>query len=758
MKRSLQLAILLCSASGISFPAQAQAQAQEGQKPDETAQGAQASNEIIVTAQRKSESLQRVPIAVTALSGSSMRETGVTDLIGVAARVPSLNMGQQMGGAKITIRGIGLDTLAPGAEAPVAYYQDGVFLARTSASLIGFFDVDRVEVLRGPQGTLYGRNATGGAINVLTRDPTNSLDGYFVLTGGTYNMFASEGAIGGPITDGVEARIAFRTSDHDGYGKNLFTGKDIDTQHERAVRAKLKFEPATGLTILLTADYEHAKDTLGINWHYLGQGGVDPSPTGVLLGGVLTTRIRDISSEIDPLRQVEAWGLDGTVSYDLGFATMKSTVAYRRTKSRARMDLDMTSFPLFSPMDIRDNARQLVVETQLNGSFGGTEWLVGATHFQEKDNGSVKAAVFNGTFVSEGLYTGSQIKTNAQAVFAEVTHHVSTALSATIGGRYSTERKRVIDQQSLDLFTPASFPLQPVYSPLAFVAIECSNSVQTLPICVPSKRWNSFTPKFGLKYQANAATLIYLSATKGFRSGGYSLGAVQAPVNPETVWSYEVGLKARFLEGALQTNLAAFYYDYSDLQVTKAQGTQTILENAATARVKGIEAEIVARPLGELQLDISGAYLDARFRKYVSADPARPAGDGTTLDKGLPAFDLAGNRLPQAPEISFLSGAQYTFHEAIGNFTLRGEAAYTSRVYFSAFNRTELSEAKHTRINAYINFASADRKWTASLIGRNLTNKVAPTNSFVTTALVGSIIAANIERPRTIELSVGRKF
>lgn len=754
MKRSMQLAILLCSTTGISF----QVHAQESNATAANADDAQASGDIIVTAQRKSESLQRVPLAVTALGGDALQKVGATGLADIAARVPSLNLGQQYGGAKITIRGIGLDSLAVGAEAPIAYHQDGVFIQRTAAGMISLFDVDRLEVLRGPQGTLYGRNATGGALNVITRDPTSSLDGYIRLTGGTYGLFASEGAISGPITEGVNARISFRTSDHSGFGTNLVTGHDIDNQKERAVRGKIEFRPTERLRILLAADYANANDRLGVAWHYLGQGGSNPLPTGVLLGGTLTTRIRDVSSEVDPLRKIEAWGTSAALTYDLDFAVLKSITAYRRTKSQARMDLDGTSFQLFSPMTAQEDGRQFSQEFQLTGTAGNTDWLVGLFHFNEKDVGSVSSPIFNGTFVSQGYYAGSQISTNAQAIFGQITQRFGGGLSATVGARYSTERKSVIDQQAIDLFTPASSPYRANYNPGAFIAIECSAAVQTLAVCNPAKRWNAFTPKFGVEYQVTPTTLLYASATKGFRSGTYSLGAVQAPVNPETVWSYEAGIKSRLVGDALRMNLAGFYYDYTNLQVTKAAGTQTVLENAATARIRGLEAEIIAKPIPQFQLDLTGSYLNAKFTKYVSADPARPAGDGITLDNGVPAFNLAGNRLPQAPELSFLAGAQYTIESSLGSFTLRGEIAHTSRVYFSAFNRPEVSEARHDRINAYLNFATPDNKWTLSVVGRNLTNKVAPTNAYVTTDLVGYIINANIEQPRTVEVTVGLNF
>jgi iron complex outermembrane receptor protein len=723
------------------------------------------SDEIVITAQRREESLQRVPIAVTAISGKALDNLGVTDLAGLADRIPSVNLGQQIGGAKITIRGIGIDTLAPGAEAPIAYHVDGVFVQRTAASQASFFDIARVEVLRGPQGTLYGRNATGGAINVISNTPTDHLDGYLLLSGGNYGLYGSQGAISGPIANGIQARFAFRTLDRNGYGKNIVTGHDIDDQHEKAVRGIIDIEPFDRLKIELAGDYTHANDHAS-GYHYLGQGGPVPLPLGVIFGGFTAPNFRDMAADHDPQRKIDAWGLRGTATYDLGFATFRSITAWRSTKYLSTVDLDNTSFQLFSPLGIHEHGKQFSQEFQLVGDAHNLNWLLGLYHFNENDPAYVASPVWNGfifppavAYVAQGFFSGSFIHTRAEAIFGQATYHFTDKLSATVGGRWSTEQKRVIDQQSFDILTPAPDPDDPFkerFNPAA--GIECSDQVQSLPTCVPKKRWSAFTPRFAIEYQATPSTMLYASASKGFRSGTYSLGAVQAPVDPEFVWAYEAGVKSRLFDNALRANLAGFYYDYSDLQVTKAEGTNTVVENAATARVYGLEAELTARPIENLQFDLTGSYLNAKFTEFVSSDPARPNGDGHTFINGQPAFDLAGNTLPQAPRLSFLAGAQYDVPSSIGNISLRGEVSHASTIYFSAFNRPEVSVGPQTRFNAYLNWESLDHHWTAALIGRNLTNKVRATNAYVSTALTGYVINANIEPPRTVQLTVGYHF
>lgn len=717
-------------------------------------------DEIVVTAQKKSESIEKVPLAVSAFGANQLQKSGVTDLSSLAAMAPDVNMGEQNGGARLTIRGIGLQENGPGSEdSPVAYNQDGVYIARTAAAMMGFFDLNDVEILRGPQGTLYGRNATGGAVNVNTMDPTDTFGGYVRLTAGTYAHVGTEGAIGGAITDDINGRIAFRTNDHDGYGTNITTGDPIDTQHERAVRLKLEFLPADGLRILWSADYATANDSYGVAWHDIGYEGTQPVPTGVLLGGTVATSIRNVANEYDPLRQVDAWGTGATVTYKLGFGELKSITAYRDTSIHTRNDVDGTSFPLFSPETEIENGRQISEELQLAGKTDRIDWLIGLYYYRERLYAINSIPFYNGTYLSEGYFAGSDLDTDAEAAFSQITYHLTDAWSVTLGVRESTERKSVDNQNSFNTATPAgSFPYSPTFN-IAYGG-ECSQAVQTDPAtCVPSKRWSAFTPKFGIQYQAAENVLVYTSATKGFRSGTYSLGNVdQGPVNPETVWSYETGLKAKFFDNRLTSNLALFDYDYSNLQVTKNEGTLLVLENAASARVKGFEAELVGKPTDQIRLDFSGSYLDARFTNYVSSDPNRPDGDGTTFINGIPAFNLKGNYLPQSPKVSFLAGAEYSFDESIGSFTPRIEVTYSSRIYFDAFNTAEMSVGERTRYNASFNYLAPDGKWTASLVGRNLTNKVQATNAYVATSLVGSIINADIEPPRTIDLSVGYKF
>ena len=266
--------------------------------------------DIVVTAQRRSESLQKVPLAITAVTAADLERSGIRDLQGIVSSVPNLNLGQQLGMAKIALRGVGVENISSGAEGSIAFHLNGVFLSRSITALASFFDVQQVEVLRGPQGTLYGRNATGGAINITTREPTQDPSGYFNITGGNYGRVTAEGAVGGAIVPDVLAvRVAFQTNNRNGFGENIVTGTDVDDLNTRAIRGSLLFTPTARLSIDLKADYFHERDRAG-GYHYLGNAGfsapgVPIIPVGLRVGGTVPTNVRDVSNDADPTNFLE---------------------------------------------------------------------------------------------------------------------------------------------------------------------------------------------------------------------------------------------------------------------------------------------------------------------------------------------------------------------------------------------------------------------------------------------------------------------
>ncbi|WP_374410362.1 TonB-dependent receptor [Novosphingobium colocasiae] len=743
--------------------------------------------DIIVTAQKRSESVQKTPLAITAIGGDALRISGVSNVTSIVQSVPSLQLGKFYGVANVTLRGIALSALNAGVESPVAFHVDGVYFGRPAAVLSSFYDVQRVEVLRGAQGTLYGRNATGGSINIITADPTSEFSGFAQATYGNYNHLAVEAAISGPLADKVQFRIAGRWDSHDGYGINEFTGRKIDDNHERAIRGKLKFEPADNLTILLEGDYAKANSNGAIHLQGTVAGGpvwgtlanIGPTPW---TPGTIASNIRNVSQDTDPVLNSEFWGLASTISLELGSVTLRSISSYRKSKSLSVGDIDLTSSPLVSPFGLSDDAEQYSQELQVVGQTERSNWIVGGYYYHEKDQGREVSAFSNvflplfgaplpadGVYNTAGLYTGTFVKTDAYAIFGQYTYKFFDKLSVTLGGRYSIETKEQLNQNNFDLGT--RFDYSKLFSTPPTVTIQCGVGVPTIGYsaavpCQPKKTFKAFTPKIGIDFQASPDVLLYASYSKGFKSGTFNLGAAQAPVKPEKLDDFELGIKSTLLNGLLRANLAGFYYNYKDVQVFNGLPTTTFLENAASARIYGLEAEIVAKPVPPLQFDLTGSWLHTGYRNYKAYDQLRPAGDGVTQvpDTSAPGtfvsgFNLDGNHLPQAPEFSGRVGAAYTLFSGSGDFTLRGEAVYTSKVYITQFNTCPVGcVAGHTRFNASLNWVSSDGRLTASLNGKNLANKVLLTSGFAGTPLVGGLISGYLEPPRTVDFTVGYKF
>lgn len=715
---------------------------------------AYAVEDIVVTAQKREQRLQDVPVAVTAISGSELARTGINNVENLQAVVPNFSLGQSGGVARVTLRGIGLANISTGAEGSIAFHVNNVFISRGAAAFGSFYDLERIEVLRGPQGTLFGRNATGGSINVITRKPTSEFSGYGQATIGNYDRLAFEGAVGGPIVgDVVLARLAFQTEDRSGYGKNIVTGRDIDDANQRSIRGSLELRPSERMTIDIVADL-HEEHDRAFGFHYFGPGAEDlqgnvVTPIGLLLGGITAPDPRDLASDTDPRNDRKFWGVLVDARYDLGFSELRSISSYRKTRYRTESDLDGTSVAFTSPWVQFENARQVSQELQLVGDSADWTWLGGLFYFHEKLDGNLLFPI-NDVFIGgpgvlrQGLAAGGMLKTDAAAAFGQVSYKLTPTLKLTVGGRYSWEKKSVDEKFAFDLFRPYD-RLNPV---IPFIRRT------------DDKSFSSFTPRVALDYQPNPDLLLYASWSKGFKSGTYNLGGVQAPLSPEKVQAFEGGIKSTFADRRIQANIAGFYYEYTDLQVGKVINNLIALENAATATIYGAELEIHARPVDSLRADLSFSYLNAKFDEYISADNFRPAGDGVTVDPvtGAPAFNLAGNTVPQAPEFTIFAGAEYLMEVPFGTFSLRGEVLWTDRVYFSAFNRTNVSQPSRTILNAFLNFADDAERWNFSIYGKNLSNKTYATDMIVSVVEAGGPINGSVGEPRTYGMSVRYNF
>ncbi|WP_192876297.1 TonB-dependent receptor [Rhizorhabdus dicambivorans] len=691
--------------------------------------------DIVVTAQKRSESIQKVPISLAAISGEGLAEKQVNNVDALAATVPGLTFGYYGGNARIAIRGVGFDSIGQGTEGRVTYHVDGIYFARPSSTSGTFFDVERIEVLRGPQGTLYGRNATGGSINVITRAPTDTLEGYGRVTLGNYATVITEGAVSGPLSDTVSARIAFMTNNHDGYGKNIITGTDIDDARNQSVRASLSFKPSESFKLDLTADYARRNDHNN-GLHYFGQSNPAVPLAGRRFGGIVATDVRDISSEFDPRNKAEFAGGRANMEFDFGAVTFRSITGYRYADSQNVVDIDLTNIAL-GPTDFHETGKEFTQELQLTGTLGDSKWIVGGYFFDEKIKGGgiipFNALNLGGPNLQlQGYEAFSDLHTRAYAAFGQIDIAVSDKLTFTLGGRYGWERQNINTWLQLDFSRP--------YSP--------NNPPIKLFTVIDSKSWDAFTPKAGVQYQFAPSFMGYATVSKGFKSGGYNGGSTQPPFNPETVWAYEAGVKAS-LPGGGRFNLSGFYYDYRNMQVSITEATTITIENAASSTLYGGEVEVNYPLTDQFWLDFSGAYLYSKFNDYTSEDPSFPLN---------PPRDLNGNRLVQAPRFSIVAGAEYRTDLSFGSMTLRGEVNWVGKTYFTAYNNETDAQPRYAKANAYLNIESSDKKWVGSLFMKNITNKNVRTSGVVTAALFGSPSVGSLQPPRTFGGSVQFNF
>lgn len=690
--------------------------------------------DIVVTAEKRESSVQRTALAITAVGGENLRAQGISSVETLAPSLPNVNFGKNVGFARIAIRGVGLDTTVIGQEGRVAYHSDGIYISRPTAAIATFFDVNRVEVVRGPQGTLYGRNATAGAINVITNDPEAGFHGYAKLTAGNYGLVQSESAVTAG-DDRFAFRVAEQTVDRGGYGRNLALGQDIDDEHSFAFRAKVRFAPSSAFDIIVSADYAHEKDGAFV-YHYIGAGSPGLLPLGQLLGGTTPSNPRDTQSDVPQYNLREFYGFGTNANLDLGFAKLTSITGYRNSYTTYATDADGSS-TVTEAFRILERSHQFSQELRLAGDVGPMKYLLGGYYFSEDIFGYNAFAPIRRPTPPYGFAQGVDFRgtttTRASAVFGQLSYEILRGLTLTAGARYSHEIKGIDHRGMQDLATPYNPNVPFVYTQFQ-VAKETENSV---------------TPRFGIEYRAAPDILLYATYAKGFKSGGYNNNAFGDPLLPEKLTDYEGGIKAEFLQHKLRTNLAGFIYDYTNLQLQKVVGSAAIPINAGRAVVKGVEAEVAVRPARSLELSANAAYLYSVIHDFATSDSARPT---------LGVINIDGNRLPQSPRYTVNLAAAYTVGSSVGDFTLRGEAAFTDMVYFSFYNRPEVSQGAFSKFNAFLNFAGDRRKWTASLFVRNIGNRRTISSAQVSAGFSRFPIVGAYDPPRTFGGSIGYRF
>lgn len=705
------------------------------------AQAADASpviEELVVTAEKREQNLQEVPVAISAFSGERIERTGARSIVDIQFLAAGLNFGQERaGGLRTSIRGISSNV---GVESGVATHLDGVYLVNRFDQTGAFLDVARVEVLRGPQGTLYGRNATGGAINIITRDPTRDAEAGAQVTVGNYSLIETQGFVSGPIFgEKVRGRLAFKTSDLPGYGSNRYDGTRVNGANSISGRGKLDFDVSETLLVQASADYTRLQSTYADEVSRI----FPTVPLGPENRGFSIATGYDSNRNRPNEQDITAYGGRINIRWELGAVTLTSLTGHRRLASDGAIDIDA------SPDDNgyfkinRSRNSELTQEFNLasNGE-GPLRWIVGAYYMDNEARGyrdvpvpSLRTEIFSNLI---------SYRTKAYALFGQATYEFTPALSLTAGGRYSDEKNRDLETRQL-LGAPMTTLRQ-------------------------GNGFSSFTPKVTLQWKASEDVNLYATYAKGFKSGGFNPGNNDpSSFSPEKVTNYEAGLKSLLLDRALMLNLAAFYMDYDDLQVSTLiiipPGTPaTRVVNAAKARIKGIEADFRARFGDHLSLDGNVSYLDAKYRDFAGAsDGIGP----TTFPFDLPlaprARSASGNRMVAAPKFSTNIGADYRFAD-VGGWTpvLRGEYSYQSRIYYTPFeNLRGVSQKPAGVVNARLEFRNEENDWSLAFWGRNLTDERIISNQLEANDganATGLFRSTTYRPPRTYGVTIGKAF
>lgn len=676
--------------------------------------------EVVVTATKTGETrIQDTPIAISAYGGEDLNRLGVVDIRGLSEMTPNLAVSENTGFSQVFIRGIGSNNVFAGSDPSSTIHMDGVYLARPSTYFTNLFDVERIEVLRGPQGTLYGRNSVGGTINVVSRKPHDELMGKAEIGYGNYEWVQGKLYINTPLADNLYASFASVYSDRDAYVKNVNpSGNDIDDDQTKAVRAQLRWNPGR-VDAILRADYSRSEGAI-MGFSKLFE------PRGSQLTDSLLGDYRRVANNVPHEHFRRAWGVAADVNVELrDNLDLKSLTAYRKSRMYGSFDTDASDLDL-QRSRINEYQDQFSQEFNLTGHFGPLTMIAGAFYFRETiDYPLVVENRVPGTAVTSFPH----VSTESFALFQQSDLAISDQFKATFGLRYTEEEKDFSQHHFIRSLTTGL--------PVSAVTIYDSEG-----------KYKAWTPKFGLEWQPMEDLMFYASASRGFKSGGFinsSANPAQG-FGPEKLWAYEGGVKSQWLDRRLTLNLSAFYYDYTDLQVNffLAPGV-TDIRNAAEAKVKGVEFEFVLHPFETTRIQGSASLLDATYDSFPSA-PRRGNRE---------VFDASGAYLNNSPKHLVAMSVEQQLPN-IGDIetSIRVDGSWNGRRYFTPENNLLESQGSYFLLNASLEMR-VNEDVTITVWGRNLTDKDYVTG---TASFASLLVAGRVAPPRTYGLKVGYNF
>jgi iron complex outermembrane receptor protein len=787
--RKFLAATAMTSLSFIAIPAFAQ---------DSTAQGATSDTgigEIVVTAQKRSENIQNVPIAISAVGSQFLESRGITSIDGLGAIAPNVKFERAPSNktiSQISIRGSVTINPAVTWEPAVGLYLNGVYIAKAQGSIFDVADLERVEILRGPQGTLYGRNALAGAVNLVPKMPSGQLGFKGEVSYGNYNAWKGKAVLDLPSFGPFSLKLSGQIQKRDGFIKvvpnpypqaflagpnSVNRTNDVDG---KSGMVQLRFHPEGSD---FTADYmfDYSKfdqrpdyaQLVRVNRNGDPRDIFDPNSVSYPFAGAFfplnlydrADRQSTASLDANPLyEKSRTYGHALTMALDLGDATIKSITAYRNLKWADSLDLDGSPLPVaLTQRDTKFHSWSQELQVTGKALDSKLNYVAGLFYYKEKAETLGPQSFFGGGASYQSDY-GSH--TEALAAYAQLDYNLTDALKLTLGARYTHEKKDITRYFRINYDAANG-----ITSPLV---------VANLPYgSVPDAKYNSFSPAVTLAYQVSKDINVYARFAQGFKSGGFNgetnsfgaptaacpTGAVELcnPYRPEKVDSYEIGLKTRLAGGKVIFNVAAFWDEHKDIQLSvfkAGAGASSIVNNAAKARIRGLEIETVLRPIDPLTINASLAFIDPKYKSYIEAvngvdtdvskNRAFPHTPKTTASAGVDLRVVQGDwgRLNLSGDISYVS-SYYTFPYALVTATPSDQNA----------NNTKSKGRTIVNLRAGIaDVPLASAKAEISLWVKNLTKESNPSNFIDFGPGFGGLTVGYFPDPRTYGLTVGVKF
>jgi iron complex outermembrane receptor protein len=723
-RRTCVATAILAGIGGVSVAAPVWAQQQPVAQPEaSTGSEPEASagvEEVVVTAQRRSERMQDVPISIGAVSGAQLTAIGVDSTQALSQVVPGLLLTQEGAAGLIYLRGVGSNTGFVNNEGSVAVYVDDVYIAGALANVFTLNNIDRVEVLKGPQGTLFGRNATGGVIQVITRDPSQTPELEAQVGYGNYDTVSGSLYATGGITDKLAADIALMGSNQgSGWGRNVTTGEPTFRDRNYSARTKFLLDITDDLSVKLSLDF--ARDVIS---------GFDQrAPDGVTdISGNRSPGFYNANTNSPGFDIVQQGGASVKIDYDLDEVRLVSITAYRQLSGSDGDDQDAGPINL---VDARlfENTHNVSQEIQAMAPKDSTiQWTVGAYYY----NFVAAYTPVQIAGLAEEALPDSQINifsratTESGSLYGQATKEVAADTNLTLGYRYSLEGQHLSSNET-----------NPVLGSVSGNIAQNQDST--------ANTW-----RLALDHKFSADILGYISYNRGFKSGGFNLVAPTSPgYRPEKIDAYEIGLKSEFFEHRVQLNVAGFYYNYSNIQENISTVGGAFVINAAKAQVLGSDVDIKIAATDHLDINLDGTYLNSTFASFPTAQAYFPIGAGTMA---VP-FNAVGKTTPQAPTFSGNIGATYTMPTEIGDFAATAGVSYNSGYSFTVDNL--VLQPSYTLVNASLKWTSSSGTYTASIWGANLNDAHYLAQGNEVPAFGQAVTPA---APRTYGFTVGVKF